>query len=71
MSWMAKIGNRQHLPVSITNWTMDRPRKKGSTKRRKTTNDIRKRPANCILFVWTGFPFEFSSFSDGPAVLGV
>jgi hypothetical protein len=30
-----------------------------------------KRPANCILFVWTGFPFEFSSFSDGPAVLGV
>ena len=30
-----------------------------------------KRPANSILFVCTAFAFEFSSFSDGPAVLGV
>lgn len=39
----------------------------------KTTGYLhyRKRPANCILFVCTAFAFEFSSFSDGPAVLGV
>ena len=42
-----------------------------STKDLLASFGIRKRPANCILFVWTGFPFEFSSFSDGPAVLGV
>ncbi len=31
----------------------------------------RKRPANSILFVCTSFAFEFSAFSDGPAVLRV
>lgn len=38
---------------------------------RNNCDVLRKRPANSTLFVCTAFAFEFSSFSDGPAVLGV
>jgi hypothetical protein len=45
--------------------------KTGNGVPRMLASNVRKRPANSILFVGTAFSLEFSSFSDGPAVLGV